>query len=126
MGYRETFFNNTPSMMGKYQCVRCGCWFKKADIDVDHRIPKKHGGTDDIWNLQAMCKHCNRSKGKNVTSGEIASTLINSAATGNLGNAVGSIAKQQLKNGVDNQLQKTLGKKAGKAVSSLLGTNYKR
>ena len=43
MGYRETFFANTPSMMGKYQCVRCGGWFKKSEIDVDHRIANKTG-----------------------------------------------------------------------------------
>ena len=40
MGYREDFFKNTPSYMGKYQCQRCGNWFHKSEIDVDHRIQK--------------------------------------------------------------------------------------
>ena len=76
MGYREDFFKNTPSYMGKYQCQRCGNWFPKSEIDVDHRIPKRHGGTDDLYNLQAMCKHCNRSKQNNL-NGVGSDLLIN-------------------------------------------------
>ena len=62
MGYREDFFKNTTSFMGKYRCQHCGGWFPKSQIDVDHIIPKKYGGTDALINLQALCKHCNRSK----------------------------------------------------------------
>lgn len=97
MGYRETFFNNTPSMMGKYQCVRCKGWFNKSEIDVDHRIPKRDGGTDDLYNLQAMCKHCNRSKRDRQTGFETAETLVRATASGNLGSALGSIAKRKVK-----------------------------
>lgn len=82
MGYRETFFNNTPSMFGKYQCANCHQWFPKSEIDVDHRIAKRLGGTDDLWNLQAMCKHCNRSKGKNSTQGEMVQTVAAGAING--------------------------------------------
>lgn len=88
MGYRETFFNNTPSIMGKYQCVRCGGWFPKSEIDVDHRISKRNGGTDDLWNLQAMCKHCNRSKGKNTTGAEVAQTVIAGTVSGLMNNGI--------------------------------------
>ena len=98
MGYRDTFFKNTPSRNGKYQCVRCGKWFTKDQIDVDHRIPKKHGGTDSITNLQAMCKHCNRSKCDNVTTGEVANTLIQSAMNGELKETLQSAAVQESKN----------------------------
>ena len=108
MGYRETFFNNTPSMMGKYQCCRCGRWFPKSEIDVDHRIAKRLGGTDDIWNLQAMCKHCNRSKGKNTSKAEVAETIVAGTVSGlmnggieggvvNLTRLGKSVAKQKVK-----------------------------
>lgn len=108
MGYRETFFNNTPSMMGKYRCVSCGGWFRKSEIDVDHRISKRMGGTDDLWNLQAMCRHCNRSKRERSSGGEIAQTVITGAVSGlvnggvegtvvNLTRMGKSVAKQKLK-----------------------------
>lgn len=98
MGYRETFFNSVPSLNGKYQCVRCGQWFTKQEIDVDHRIPKKLGGTDDISNLQAMCKHCNRSKGKEISVADIANTALKSVSNGTIGNTVKSAIIQNAKN----------------------------
>lgn len=108
MGYRETFFNNTPSFMGKYQCACCGGWFRKSEIDVDHRLAKRLGGTDDLWNLQAMCKHCNRSKGKNSTNGEVVQTVATAAISGlvnggvqgslnNIGKIGAGVAKQKVK-----------------------------
>lgn len=108
MGYRETFFNNTPSIMGKYRCVNCGRLFPKSQIDVDHRISKRYGGTDDLWNLQAMCKHCNRSKRERSSTGEITQTIITGAVSGLMDNGVEgtvvnltrlgkSVAKQKVK-----------------------------
>ncbi|WP_297439022.1 HNH endonuclease [uncultured Clostridium sp.] len=66
MGYRQNYFENTPSNYGWYKCVRCSKKFRKKDIDVDHIIPKKYKGSDKLYNLQSMCKHCNRSKGAKV------------------------------------------------------------
>lgn len=63
MGYREMYFKENKPIMGKYRCARCGKLFAKKDIDIDHIIPKSKGGMDHPMNLQAMCKHCNRSKG---------------------------------------------------------------
>lgn len=62
MGYREKWFSNNNSNHGWYTCISCGKNFRKGDIDIDHIIPQNHGGTDDLDNLQCMCKHCNRSK----------------------------------------------------------------
>lgn len=62
MAYRDTYFKNNPSDHGWYTCISCGRKFRKGDIDIDHIIPQHWGGTDDLDNLQCMCKHCNRSK----------------------------------------------------------------
>ena len=98
MGYRETWFNNNkPNIFGKYRCVRCGGHFTKDQIEIDHRIPKRDGGTDDLWNLQPMCRHCNRSKRDRQSGFETASTLVRATAHGQLGKAVGGMAKQGVK-----------------------------
>lgn len=60
--YRSKAFENSQSVNGKYQCVRCKRWFDKGDIDIDHIIPQSKGGDSTRYNLQCMCKHCNRSK----------------------------------------------------------------
>ena len=82
MGYREDFFRYNKGVNGYYQCTCCKGWYKKSEIDVDHRVSKRNGGTDDVWNLQAMCKHCNRSKGRHNTSAETAETLIAGTVSG--------------------------------------------
>ena len=117
MGYRETFFNNTPSFMGKYRCVCCGGLFTKSQIDVDHRIPKRQGGTDDLWNLQAMCKTCNRSKGAKTTGVDVVGTLIAGTVSGLMTGGV--------EGGVVNLTR--LGKSVAKQkVKDALGIKYKR
>ena len=98
MGYREEWFkHNKPNMFGKYRCVGCGRTFPKAKIEIDHRIPKRKGGTDHLWNLRPMCRSCNRSKGANQSVGETAGTLVRAAAHGQLGKAVGSMAVRSTK-----------------------------
>ena len=62
MSYRNKWFDNNKSNHGWYTCVRCGKSFRRGDIDIDHIIPQKYGGSDNLNNLQCMCKHCNRSK----------------------------------------------------------------
>ena len=64
--YRKTWLADNPSNHGWYTCARCGKKFRKADMDVDHIIPQKHGGPDALFNLQGLCKHCNRSKQADV------------------------------------------------------------
>lgn len=101
MGYRENWFaNNKPLIFGKYRCVRCGGLFSKKEIEIDHRIPKRDGGTDDLWNLQPMCQHCNRSKRDRQSKGETASTLVRATMNGQLGKALGGIAKQGVKDAI--------------------------
>ena len=53
--YRNRAFENSKSMNGKYQCVRCKKWFEKGDIDIDHIVPQSKGGdsTDTTYNVCA-------------------------------------------------------------------------
>lgn len=62
MGYREDWFAHNDSNYGWYTCARCGKKIRKADVDIDHIVPQKYGGSDKLFNLQCLCKHCNRSK----------------------------------------------------------------
>lgn len=59
--YRETL----QSLKEKYNfsCVKCGA---KEGLTIDHIQPVSKGGTNDIENLQIMCKPCNSRKGNRV------------------------------------------------------------
>ena len=41
-------------------CLRCGT---TEDLTLDHIVPWSLGGSDDISNLQTLCRRCNASKG---------------------------------------------------------------
>ena len=43
-----------------YRCLRCGTWL---DLTIDHIVPRSRGGTDDLHNLQTLCRSCNSWKG---------------------------------------------------------------
>lgn len=38
-----------------------------AGLHIEHVIPRKHGGTDDVVNLALACIDCNLHKGPNLT-----------------------------------------------------------
>jgi len=46
-----------------FRCELCGISADERAIEVDHIIPRKHGGEDDPTNLQALCFKCNANKG---------------------------------------------------------------
>lgn len=48
------------------RCQRCGATER---IEIDHIIPLRHKGTNDIRNLQPLCRSCNRSKCAKIYSG---------------------------------------------------------
>lgn len=46
----------------KYQCQSCGQTKLEAELTIDHIIPLARGGTNDISNLQTLCRTCNQKK----------------------------------------------------------------
>jgi len=46
-----------------FRCELCGTSADERAIEVDHILPRKHGGEDEISNLQALCFKCNANKG---------------------------------------------------------------
>ena len=46
-----------------FRCELCGVPADERSLEVDHIVPRRHGGTDDRSNLQALCYKCNANKG---------------------------------------------------------------
>jgi hypothetical protein len=42
------------------RCVNCA---SDVDLQIDHILPHSRGGTNDLSNLQMLCRDCNLSKG---------------------------------------------------------------
>ena len=45
-----------------FTCQYCGAKAPDAILEVDHIIPVKDGGSDEIMNLVTSCRDCNRGK----------------------------------------------------------------
>ena len=43
-----------------HKCVKCG---NPKDLHMDHIIPKSRSGSNELENLQVLCKDCNLRKG---------------------------------------------------------------
>lgn len=84
---RARFIKYNPGVrrLGKkgywYRCAHCGKWcgrpgsdnvnIKESDrMEVDHIRPWSQGGSDELYNLQPLCRPCNRSKSNNATFGD--------------------------------------------------------
>ncbi len=46
----------------RFRCELCGVMDAEKALEVDHIVPRNHGGSDDISNLQALCYSCNAMK----------------------------------------------------------------
>jgi diadenosine tetraphosphate (Ap4A) HIT family hydrolase len=44
------------------RCECCGAHEHQRALEVDHIVPKSHGGSDHLSNLQALCFRCNAAK----------------------------------------------------------------
>lgn len=47
-------------LLCRYACINCS---SSDRLEVDHIIPRALGGSDEIGNLQILCKPCNLRKG---------------------------------------------------------------
>ena len=43
----------------RYCCKSCNCNHKQTELTIDHIIPLARGGSNDISNLQTLCRRCN-------------------------------------------------------------------
>lgn len=46
----------------KFRCELCGISADQKALEVDHILPRNKGGSDETYNLQALCYSCNASK----------------------------------------------------------------
>lgn len=46
----------------KRRCELCGISSDEKALEVDHIVPRNHGGSDELHNLQALCYSCNAMK----------------------------------------------------------------
>jgi 5-methylcytosine-specific restriction endonuclease McrA len=47
-----------------WTCCSCGrsSRYEGVLLEVDHIVPRSHGGTDVMGNLQTLCRKCNQGK----------------------------------------------------------------
>jgi len=46
----------------KFRCELCGISADEKALEVDHILPRNHGGSDEISNFQSLCYSCNAMK----------------------------------------------------------------
>lgn len=54
-----------------FRCQLCGVSATDGEhvrLEIDHRTPRKHGGTNDLENVWVLCQACNRGKGTQLLS----------------------------------------------------------
>ena len=58
-----------PILYGKQKKMCRGCGIRKVveEMEVDHKRALKHGGNNDLTNLQLLCRDCNGKKGTGTT-----------------------------------------------------------
>ena len=61
-GYIRSAVKLQVLAQAKSRCLLCGASDKFRPLEVDHIVPRNHGGGDDISNLQALCYSCNAMK----------------------------------------------------------------
>lgn len=57
------FTRNNLFERDKNTCQYCGIRFDRKDLNIDHVIPRMHGGTTTWTNVVCSCVPCNRRKG---------------------------------------------------------------
>lgn len=78
-----------------YRCANCGKWCGRPGrsgvvipddmkMEVDHIKPWSQGGSDEIWNLQPLCKPCNRYKSANPSLVDTVNIVKNDIVHGDI------------------------------------------
>ena len=80
-----------------YRCAHCGKWCGRpgkgnpasvipedSRVEIDHIRPWSQGGSDELWNLQPLCKPCNRSKSANASFGDSIKMVKNDIVHGDI------------------------------------------
>lgn len=62
-----------------YSCLRCNK--KDIELTIDHIIPLSKGGSNNIDNIQPLCRSCNSLKGTKVIDYRNERNSINGART---------------------------------------------
>jgi hypothetical protein len=56
---------------GGWQCAECGHQGDEDNpLEIDHIVPICKGGTNELSNLQVLCRKCNRTKGRKLPQGK--------------------------------------------------------
>ncbi|MBI5595791.1 MAG: HIT domain-containing protein [Elusimicrobia bacterium] len=63
LGYISGKLRYAVLKAAQFHCELCGVSHNVRALEVDHILPRKHGGTDHPSNLQALCWRCNSMKG---------------------------------------------------------------
>ena len=74
-GTRSKTIKNTLYGRQEGRCSGCRKHFEYRNLEVDHIVPKSVGGHDDDSNLQLLCGHCNRVKGRKLDNAGLRSRL---------------------------------------------------
>lgn len=61
-GYISGTLRYEVLVRAKSRCELCGISNEEKALEVDHIVPRNHGGKDDISNLQSLCYSCNAMK----------------------------------------------------------------
>jgi 5-methylcytosine-specific restriction endonuclease McrA len=51
------------SLRQRQNCAICECYIEHGSGEVDHIVPLAKGGSNELENVQLLCRTCNRSKG---------------------------------------------------------------
>jgi 5-methylcytosine-specific restriction endonuclease McrA len=60
---KESHIRNIGNGLRKNIYIRCGI---KYDLSIDHIVPVSKGGVKAKFNLQTLCRNCNRWKGHKI------------------------------------------------------------
>jgi 5-methylcytosine-specific restriction endonuclease McrA len=60
---RKAIANSVRTLVFKRDNHTCLCCGRKDNLAIDHILAVNNGGTNDLENLQVLCKYCNSSKG---------------------------------------------------------------